>query len=573
VNILFVMQSPEYFRFYDTTIRELAARGHAIGIAVNKQNEAKPVRVEDLGDAGRITALGVIPRRDDRWRMPGRRLRGVVDFTRYLHPRLAEARALRERMKHKVLPAGFRWLDRMAHLPPARLTRLLRRLRALEQAIPSSPVIEQFIRDFGADVVLVTPLIDAASDQVEVVKSAQRLGIPVGACIASWDNLTNKGLLRLVPDAVFVWNDAQKQEALEYHDVPADQVVATGAQVFDKWFDRHAGPRDVFCERVGLPAGKPYLLYTCSSSFISLSHAELEFVRGWIAAVRSDPALADHAILIRPHPYNGAAWAEADLSAWPDVAVWPRGPYNPLADEHQHAFFDSLFHSAAVVGINTSAMIEAAIIGRPVLSFVADRFTGTQEGTLHFHYLLPENGGFLRMAQSVPAHVAQLRDVVADPDLVRRQTRQFVGSFIRPRGVAQPATPLLADAIEALAARGPAASRVAASTGTGLAARRALLLMASAWAYVCTLLTDPDAARKLRKEAASRVRKGGKALSRAPRQLRKRVMPARKPAHVARTGNAATAARSTTAAKPGKPGKPAKASASAPSRKAARDVR
>jgi hypothetical protein len=333
----------------------------------------------------------------------------VVDFARYLHPRLAEATALRARMKHKVLPRGFHWLDRIPRLPVPWLGRLLRLLRSMEQAIPSSPSLERFLRSAQADVVLVSPLIDAASDQVELVKSAQALGVPVGACIASWDNLTNKGLMRVTPDAVFVWNEAQRQEALEYHDVPALRVVTTGAQVFDRWFDRRPGPRDVFCARVGLPVDRPFLLYTCSSSFISLSPAELVFVRGWIAAVRAEPALADLAILIRPHPYNGAAWESADLGEWPDVSIWPRGSYNPLAEEHRHAFFDSLHHSAAVVGINTSAMIEAAIIGRPVLSFVADRFAGTQEGTLHFHYLLPENGGFLRMARSVAEHVEQLQ--------------------------------------------------------------------------------------------------------------------------------------------------------------------
>ena len=42
------------------------------------------------------------------------------------------------------------------------------------------------------------------------------------------------------------------------------------------------------------------------------------------------------------------------------------------------------------LGVNTSAMIEAAILGRPVLSVLAPEFAATQEGTVHFHYLLPE---------------------------------------------------------------------------------------------------------------------------------------------------------------------------------------
>ena len=38
MKILFVMDSPEYLRFYDTAIEELASRGHAVAIAVNNDS-------------------------------------------------------------------------------------------------------------------------------------------------------------------------------------------------------------------------------------------------------------------------------------------------------------------------------------------------------------------------------------------------------------------------------------------------------------------------------------------------------------------------------------------------------
>jgi hypothetical protein len=105
-----------------------------------------------------------------------------------------------------------------------------------------------------------------------------------------------------------------------------------------------------------------------------------------------------------------------------------------------------------VVGINTSAMIEAAIVGRPVLSMLAPEFAGTQEGTIHFHHLLPEHGGFLRIAASLDEHVAQLADRLHHPESSRAETERFVGSFIRPHGIERRATPLFADAVERLAA-------------------------------------------------------------------------------------------------------------------------
>ena len=108
------------------------------------------------------------------------------------------------------------------------------------------------------------------------------------------------------------------------------------------------------------------------------------------------------------------------------------------------------------LGVNTSAMIEAAILGRPVLSVLAPEFAATQEGTVHFHYLLPENGGFLRIASSIDEHVGQLSDVLASPDVTRQQTARFVASFIRPHGVTRPATPILCDAIERASVLAPA---------------------------------------------------------------------------------------------------------------------
>jgi hypothetical protein len=49
-------------------------------------------------------------------------------------------------------------------------------------------------------------------------------------------------------------------------------------------------------------------------------------------------------------------------------------------------------------------------------------------------------------------HVAQLGEVLDDPDAQRAEIERFLVSFVRPHGLGQPATPLLADAIEALGA-------------------------------------------------------------------------------------------------------------------------
>ncbi len=453
MRFLFVMHYPGYLRYYDSTVRELAARGHEVLIAFDspgKQAEG----LEALKDGPRnVRVLGPTPRRRDVWTALAASLRTAVDFARYLHPRYARADYLRDRMESQLSPLfrPFGWV-RSVSVPA--LNRLVRLFAFLEEAVPVAPVLDAFLAEHRPDALLVTPLVTDGSTQVDLIKAAKSRGVPSGLCVASWDHLTTKGLIRLVPDRIFVWNERQKEEAVEFHGVAPERVIVTGAQPFDKWFGRAPSrDREAFCRRVGLDPAKPFLLFVGSTASISEPQAEIGFVRRWVRALRAcpDAAVNGLGVLLRPHPYNPGFWAKADFSGFANVTVWPRGGANPVDEGDRADYFDSLFHAQAVVGINTSAMIEAAIVGRPVFTLLPEEFDDTQTGTLHFQYLLPENGGFLEVARTLEEHVAQLAHTAAEPGPVRERIRAFVASFIRPHGLDRACTPLLADALERLA--------------------------------------------------------------------------------------------------------------------------
>ena len=505
MRVLFVMASPEYLRYYDSTIDELAARGHDVAVAVNSRREAKPIGLQRLSAlGGHVRVLGVTPSPSGRWYSIGRGLRGITDFVRYLHPDYSGAGALRTRMKHKAVPPGFRIIDRIPALSARATGRVIALLATCERAIPLNRDVVRFLRAERPDVVLLSPLVDAASMQVEYVKAAHALGIPSAACIASWDNLTNKGLLRTVPNAVIVWNEAQRHEAVAYHDAAPEQVIVTGAPLFDRWFATSmTRPRAEFCSHIGLPDDRPFVLFTGSSNFIADSNVEVDFVRRWVAVLRAadEPVLRGINVVVRPHPYNCDAWQR--IESWDSgVIVYPRLGYSPLAPNSRIDFYDSIFHCAAVVGINTSAMIEAAIVGRPVLSIQAPEFAATQEGTLHFHHLLPENGGCVSLASTITGHVSQLADRLRHPDVARDETRRFVASFVRPNGVDRPATPIMADAVESVA-RLSAQPRTESSART--AAIRAVLLLLGAYGGVCRWWTGADRGDQVKKQAGHRT--------------------------------------------------------------------
>src|SRR5262249_11516236 len=116
---------------------------------------------------------------------------------------------------------------------------------------------------------------------------------------------------------------------------------------------------------------------------------------------------------------------------------------------------DSLYYSHAVIGLVTSAFLEAAIVGRPVHTLLLPEFRIYQEGMQHFRYLLEVEGGLLRVTRTFPEHLSQLASVLEQP--VRRDDRnaRFVRAFVRPLGLEVVATPGFVSAIEQTGALEP----------------------------------------------------------------------------------------------------------------------
>src|SRR4051812_39714879 len=375
MKVLWVLQTPRFVRYFDETLDALAAAGHDVSVAFGRAD----LKAENLaaleGIAHRPRLLGRAPKRSDEYARVAPAVRALTDYVRFLDPRFADAEFLRMRARGKATEAlRGAWEPRPPRVLPWRVA--LRALLRAERAIPSSAAVEALLREEAPDAVLVSPLVNLASWEVDWVKSAARLGIPTAACIASWDNLTTKGHLRVIPDAVFVWNEAQRGEAVELHGVPRERVVVTGAQHFDRWFGRSASTdREAFCARAGLRADRPFLLYVGSTSNINAPEWEDAFVRRWIGALRAPGSpLRDHGVLVRPHPDRRGGYRTDALADLENVAVWPAERPNPVEAAARDEYFDSLHHAEAVVGVNTSAMIEAAIVGRPVLTIEAGDF-------------------------------------------------------------------------------------------------------------------------------------------------------------------------------------------------------
>src|SRR6185436_7659433 len=396
MKVLMVVQHVNFFRNLDTVLRDLCARGHEVTFLhgtrledpqVDQQLKRKRKRAVFMARGLKVVeseiagvTSGYRPDPPERWQRVlgvGRQVMNRAIYFRAGHPSPDRVVAGLEKELPDALVARMhgRWWKRILAHPAA-----LRVWRWIEEVSPVSPTLESLLREIRPDVMLVAPTIWPKTPvEADYFRAAKSLGIPTIGYVNSWDNLTSKGTVHVVPDVYVVWNEPRAEK--------------------------------------GCPAGRPYIVFLCSSR--TLIASEVDLVTRLAQAVARRWPVDPPTIVVRPHPTNPEPWLEF---AHPGVAVYPRlGDQADSPESWQH-YFNQLAHGACVFGLNTTAFLESVVVDKPCLTLVTDEFYASQGRTGHFRHLL--KGDFLeisRDADEVAARVARVLDGADEKQAGRRE--------------------------------------------------------------------------------------------------------------------------------------------------------
>jgi hypothetical protein len=452
MKTVFVLRNIANFRHFDEVVRCLSGEGHAVKIVFEqsaKENTTDRALQECLEETDTVE-FEFVPKKRVRWWQWRRRARNLIrdwiDYAFYFKPDHPSP-TLNWRYK-KYLPQPVQWAARVPILKELVVgERTLRFLQKMQQRLPLDPEVVRKLKEYAPDVVLSSPFIKRSVLDVEYIRAAISLKIPSIVAVLSWDNLTSRGTFHALPDAIFLWNEALKREAIELHGLPCERIVVTGAPTFDFWFAIQPQlSRAEFCELVGLDASRPYVVYLGSSW--SIAQDEREFVQEFVQALAAEPSTQGVQVLMRPHPLNAKVWEDFERE---NVRIWPREGQWPDSLDSRQEYYETLRHSVAVMGVNTSAFLDAAVMDKPCVTAVTKQYRGTQSGRGHFAHLV--QGDFIEMAQSLESAAVVIGGIVAGADAKAAQRRAFVESFLRPHGLQHNASQVFAQAVKHIAER------------------------------------------------------------------------------------------------------------------------
>jgi hypothetical protein len=425
--IWFALRNEATFRFCEPIVRELHARGHTSVVSFALGGDADAVSVVRAAGARLEPYAASGSTRTARW----------ADF----HRTLVSYYTLRRRWR--PLLRG-RWLDyfpspvvRMIGLvDDVGLSRLADSrsitslLRSTSTLWPVPRAAKRQLRAIGADLVVASPLIVPGSNELEAVRAARSAGVATAGIVLSWDNLTSKGLFHALPDRLLVWNDAQVREAVEWHGVEPDRLEVVGAPVYDYLFDRRQRlERATALELLGLPADARYVLWAGSSRLALGVEGEARLVGDLAAAIAATPWVEDRRprVVVRPHPTLRTAWEARTGGA---ISLAPAA--FPVSEREKDELAVVVGNADAVVGLNTSLFLDAAVLGVPTLalSVPGER---SPAAIAHFDHLV--RGGFVTQVADAGAAAEELARLRREGDRLQDVRESFVASFLRPCGL------------------------------------------------------------------------------------------------------------------------------------------
>lgn len=386
---LFILRSPFFLKNFDDVLLDLQSKGIDVDILFSsrKFSEQESLLINSLREKGYEKEIRFHPIIGSRWFNKMLNLMSILESIRYLNSKYDSAPMLRNRGLRKLSEFGLNF-------------GLLLKSKRLRNSDFLVSKLAKFCQNFyllktphfiletvaSYDTIVVSPLTPIGSEQVFYGSAALQLDKSFVYALYSWDNLTNKGFIKPLPNQILIWNKWHLDELNRFQNINQDNctdIRIVGSPGYEKWIKARQ-TKGRYKKRVSRL--RIEILWLASSGFISKKNQDLEECLKLVSLLRDLKVF--FAIKVRVHPQHAALWKSLDTNSWPEIELIEANGEIPLGLEAETLFVEQVYNSDFIIGINTSAMVEALILGKKVIAVKSRATFNYQLGTIHFRQLL-----------------------------------------------------------------------------------------------------------------------------------------------------------------------------------------
>ncbi len=343
-------------------------------------------------------------------------------------------------------------LRRLISILFGRQTWVRKFIRALDyQFVSADPSLVALCKKHDVTAVL-APDIVLGTDRI-VLRVGRALKLPTVGMVRSWDNLTAKGVIQVLPDYLIAQTDAMKKEAIALGDMDASRIRVCGVTQFDEYWKAPAHMRAAFLQSLGIPADRRIIL--CATFFgESSERSGVVLVNALAQAIDDGRLPKDIHLLVRYRPEDPNTAGAPETKDFDHPRITTTKPYSKVFTSPQgrgdyefthkdvDLMVDSLRYSDVTINTISTLTVDAVALDKPVINVRFDADPNTAKGDRvelysHFdHYLALEKTGGVRLSHSLDELLSQINAYLENPKLdeagreeIRKKQIEFFDAF------------------------------------------------------------------------------------------------------------------------------------------------
>lgn len=279
---------------------------------------------------------------------------------RYVSLAALRTGSLDQKRKAEMRGSGA-WTSLLFSTRPGR-----RLVRIMNPLLTPSEAFDSLLEAYKPEAVFLTDIQN--EHDVRLGVAAQKRKIPVVGMVRSWDNLTSKGLLCLIPDRLVVQNEIAKREAIELHGIPAARIEVVGIPHYDAYVEKTPHSRAEFLRTMGVDPAKKFVLFVpVGDRYIPRNDIDRTILE--ILDANLDPSVQ---ILVRFPPADTVDGLDGLPNRGRIFFDRPRSTFKAikkteLGKEADMHLIDTLASCDAVVTGPSTIAVDAVFFGKPVV--------------------------------------------------------------------------------------------------------------------------------------------------------------------------------------------------------------
>ena len=325
---------------------------------------------------------------------------------------------------------GYYWHLLLNRVLARRWVRKL--VRALDYLLVSNHRFASYFEKYKPDVVFLAHLFDG--QEIHLLREAKHRGVRSIGFINSWDKLTARRALRLLPDSLVVFNEIVKEEAMRYADIKEKNIFVSGIPNYDWHVNYKPVSRGEFCQKNKLDSAKKLIVYAPMGKAFSNSDWDIiDLLNNSI----TNNLIPNSQLFARFQPNDFIENEELEKRPWLRYAMpgvrfsRARGVNWDMSFDDIKGLTDTLANADLFICYASSISVDAAVFDKPVINIDFEIKGGPLSKSPTFfykteHYKKVVKSGAIQYPKSKEDFLLWINKYLANPAIDREARKKLV---------------------------------------------------------------------------------------------------------------------------------------------------